>query len=272
MIATGKRLPGLLLLVCILQGCTSLPDAPPVLGKNSSDPRMALLDEIQDEMLAIPAGTFQMGSTSGIGEDEHPAHRVSLRAFHLSRFEITRAQYQVFLRAMGRSAEKGPTDGSDHPAVNVSWDDAQRFISWLNGSSGEGYRLPTEAEWEYAARAGSATEYSWGDLFERDYLNGTGVGGHDQWLETAPVGRFPANAFGLHDMLGNVWEWTADCYHPDYENAPVDGSAHTGEETCGRVLRGGSWSDIPAWLRTATRNWFDRGDHFDYVGLRLARD
>jgi len=236
-----------------------------------SDERLsALLAGIREQLVRIPAGRFTMGSASGTGEDEHPAREVFVRSFHLARVEVTAAQYAVFADATGRTA--AASSGESHPAVNVSWDDARAFIEWLNALGGDHYRLPTEAEWEYAARAGTTTTYWWGDTFDAELLNGTGVHGKDRWLETAPVGQFPPNDFGLQDMLGNVWEWTADCYYPNYEGAPTDSSARSGEAACGRVLRGGSWSDRAEWLRLAARNWFDATDRFDYVGLRLAHD
>lgn len=229
-----------------------------------------LIGQIRAEMVTIPAGRFRMGNPPGVVEDEHPQHDVTVRGFRLGRFEVTAAQFAEFAKATGRSAEA--SGEAAYPAVNVSWDDAQAFIQWLNAVSGERYRLPTEAEWEYAARAGSISTYPWGDAFDATQLNGTGLHGRDRWLETAPVGQFAPNAFGLYDMLGNVWEWTQDCYRPDYEGAPVDGGARAEEPGCGRVLRGGSWSDRAEWLRPATRNWFDAGDRFDYVGFRLAAD
>ena len=150
--------------------------------------------------------------------------------------------------------------------------DAAAFIDWLHGFGALQYRLPSEAEREYAARCGSASGYWWGEAYEPAFVNGSGLGGADRWAETAPVGSLSPNGYGLYHVLGNVWEWTTDCYFPDYGGAPDDGSARRGEETCGRVLRGGSWSDTPVWLRTSTRNWFDRTERFDYVGFRLAAD
>jgi formylglycine-generating enzyme required for sulfatase activity len=202
-------------------------------------------------------------------DDERPLRTVTVRSFKLARVELTSEQYAVFARAVGRAAPE--LDGKQ-PAINISWNDAQAFIAWLNATSGMKFRLPSEAEWEYAARAGSATDYWWGDAYSADYANGTGTAGRDIWMESAPVGQSPANAFGLHDMNGNVWEWTADCYVQDYAGASSDGSPATGAADCGRVLRGGSWCDTPAWMRSATRNWFDAEERFDYVGVRLAHD
>ncbi len=246
------------------QPADSLPQPPPEVAR--------LLDALRRDMVVVPQGHFQMGSSSGQGEDEQPVHAVSVPAFLLSRYEVTAAQYASFEQATGRSPAGSAPVGGNHPAANVSWDDAGAFIDWLNGFGGLKYRLPSEAEWEYAARGGSAKRYWWGEAFEAGFLNGSGLRGADRWAETAPVDSLSPNGYGLYHVLGNVWEWTADCYLPDYEGAPDDGSARRGEEACGRVLRGGSWSDTPVWLRTSTRNWFDRTERFDYVGFRLAAD
>lgn len=258
----------------LLAGCAI--QNPRVAASNATPDHAVLIDEIRAGMTMIPAGRFQMGnppnaSQTGVAEDEHPQHEVTLRSFRLGRFEVAAAHFAEFARATGRTAPVQSSDGK-YPAINVSWHDAQLFIQWLNAVSGERYRLPTEAEWEYAARAGSTAAYPWGETFDATQLNGTGLHGRDQWLETAPLGQFAANAFGVYDMLGNVWEWTQDCYRPDYEGASADGSPREEESGCGRVLRGGSWSDRAEWLRPATRNWFDAGERFDYVGFRLAAD
>ncbi len=253
-------------LVIPLSGCAAGPAA------TAADAAGTVIAEIRSQMIEIPSGHFRMGSEAGAAEDEMPARDVSVRAFRLSRFEVTAAQYAAFAAATGRMQAVVLPEAASLPAVNVSWDDAQAFIAWLNALSGESFRLPTEAEWEYAARAGSPAAYWWGDAFAADRVNGTGIHGRDRWLEAAPVGQFAANPFELHDMLGNAWEWTADCYFPDYAGAPSDGTARAGEPACGRVLRGGSWSDTAAWLRTATRNWFESGERFDYIGFRLAQD
>jgi formylglycine-generating enzyme required for sulfatase activity len=185
------------------------------------------------------------------------------------RFDLTSAQYAVFEQAVGTIS---PANRNAYPAVNVSWDDAQALIAWLNARSAVKFRLPSEAEWEYATRAGSDTDYWWGNAYSADEANGTGVKGRDVWMELAPVGQFPANRIGLYDMLGNVWQWTQDCYVPNYRGAPTDGSPVAGAADCGRVLRGGSWCDTPAWMRSSTRNWFDAAERFDYIGVRLAQD
>jgi formylglycine-generating enzyme required for sulfatase activity len=243
---------------------------PPRLGTPIPRATARLIAQLQSEMMSIPAGSFRMGSTShGSADDEHPVREVRLRAFRLARYDITEAQFAIYQRARGLPT---PADPGALPAVNISWDDAQAFIAWLDAASGRHFRLPSEAEWEYAARAGTRTDYWWGDSWSADYANGTGVRGRDIWAERAPVGRFPANRFGLFDMLGNVWQWTADCYAATYRNAPTDGSPVSGNSDCGRVLRGGSWCDTPDWMRVSTRNWFEADDRFDYVGVRLAEE
>lgn len=231
-----------------------------------------LLAELQSDMVVIPPGRFQMGSPQGQGEDEQPVHFVSVSSFMMSRYEVSASQFAIFQQATGRAPSSNGSSGERLPAANISWDDAVAFIQWLNSLGDARYRLPSEAEWEYAARGGSAAAYWWGESYERGKVNGSGLGGADVWAETAPVNTLAANAYGLYHVLGNVWEWTADCYFPDYERAPVDGSARTGDDACGRVLRGGSWSDTPVWLRASTRNWFDHSERFDYVGFRLAAD
>jgi formylglycine-generating enzyme required for sulfatase activity len=273
-IARGSQFCGSLLAgLCALSACHGYkPEASLDNAAIAAADVPALLAELRQQMVDIPAGHFEMGNDLGHADDELPVHRVDVRRFQLSRHEVTGRQFAVFARATGRTRGAAAAEESDHPATNISWDDAVAFIAWVNGSGVQQYRLPTEAEWEYAARAGTATRFWWGDEFQAGYVNGAGVSGNDRWAETAPVGSFPANPFGLHDILGNVWEWTADCYTPNYERAQPDGSAARGEQDCGRVLRGGSWSDTPLWLRSATRNWFDRGERFDYVGFRLASD
>ena len=155
--------------------------------------------------------------------------------------------------------------------INVGWDDAQLYVQWLSEQTGHAYRLPTEAEWEYAARAGTTTAYSWGNDIGRNLANCDGCG--SQWDEdrTAPVGSFPANAFGLHDMHGNVWEWVLDCWNDTYSGAPTDGSAWLSGNCGRRVLRGGSWVSYPRNLRSAYRDWYPPGIRNYIIGFRVAR-
>ena len=148
----------------------------------------------------------------------------------------------------------------------------QLFLAWLNDRTGGGYRLPSEAEWEYAVRAGSTTKYSWGDAIGSNRANCAGCGSRWDSQQTAPVGSFPANAWGLHDMHGNVQKWVADCWNDSYEGAPTDGSAWMDGDCSLRVVRGGSWFNAPWYLRSALRNWFPRASRLGDLGFRLAQD
>jgi formylglycine-generating enzyme required for sulfatase activity len=158
--------------------------------------------------------------------------------------------------------------------INVTWDDAQRYVAWLSKLTGQHYRLLSEAGWEYAARAGTQTNYPWGDKIGDANANCTGCGGvWDGKYQPVPVGSFPANQFGLSDMHGNVWEWVEDCYQASYDNAPRDGSARTTTGACStfHVLRGASWYDAPAWLRSALRNANTDFDRVGNLGIRVGR-
>ena len=206
-------------------------------------------------------------------------------AFRLGKHEVTFAQWDACVADGGccvmdvvdgicreyRPYDKGWGRGN-RPVMNVSWDRAQSFIGWLNGKTGGGYRLPTEAEWEYAARAGSTTKYSWGDDIGHNKANCDGCGSHWDDEQTAPVGSFAANAWGLHDMHGNVWEWVQDCWHDSYEGAPGDGSAWESGNCYKRVFRGGAWYNSARHLHSANRSGSVRDGWADFLGFRLARD
>ena len=220
------------------------------------------------EMVWIAPGTFQMGSSQG-DSDERPVHEVTIRqGFYLGKYEVTQAQWEA---VMGSNPSRFSGCG-DCPVERVSWVDAQVFIRKLNEMEGENrYRLPSEAEWEYAARAGSGTVYSWGNEIGNNRANCRGCGSRWDGEKTAPVGSFPANAWGLHDMHGNVWEWVQDCWNGNYEGAPVDGSAWESGACSARVLRGGSWSYEPGYLRAAGRVGLTSGDRYSHFGFRIAR-
>ena len=260
------------------------------------------------EMVRIPAGKFAMGSPRwerGRFDSEGPQHEVGVRGFALSKYEITDAQFLTFLRETGyqpalcdnilrlgwRSPGGGvafpPVDSeaSQSPATCLNWYDAQAYIAWLNAklraqnpealSAGGPYRLPTEAEWEYAARAGTTTSRWWGDLIGSGNANCNGCGSRWDGLLIAPVGSFGPNGFGLYDMLGNVWQWTDDCWNESYVGAPGDGRAWKHGDCTRRVLRGGSWSNVPEFLRSAARIKADAAgrdfDYSNYAGFRVAR-
>jgi formylglycine-generating enzyme required for sulfatase activity/uncharacterized caspase-like protein len=231
------------------------------------------------EMVVIPAGRFLMGSPSNEERrdaDEGPQRWVDVARFAMGKHEVTQRQWEA---VMGSNPSTFRSCGPNCPVERVSWNDAQEFVRRLNQRTGQNYRLSSEAEWEYAARAGSASIYPWGVRASRDHANygtdaccGGRAEGRDRWKETAPVGQFPANAFGLHDMHGNVWEWVQDVWHDNYAGAPIDGSAWvTGGDQSRGVLRGGSWSDAPQGLRSANRGRGGLDDSDIFTGLRIAR-
>ena len=245
----------------------------------------SVIEQIQQSMVSIPEGSFQMGCVSGLNcrDYEKPLHKVNINAFKLAVTEVTFEQWDACVAAEGCShypEDEGWGRGK-RPVINVSWDDAQQYIKWLNAASSGGYRLPTEAEWEYAARAGSTTKYSWGnsiDCSKARYSGGKESTCYyrkhdDSYRGTALVSSYPVNAFGLYDMHGNVWEWTQDCWNKSYSGAPRDGSAWQSGECKRRVVRGGSWFDNAVSLRAVFRSGdiavnHDNGDR----GFRLAQD
>ena len=156
------------------------------------------------------------------------------------------------------------------PAITVSWDDAEQYVEWLSKMTGRSYRLLTEAEWEYAARAGTTTAYYWGDEVGKGHANCMGCGSEEN-KQTSAVGSFPANPFGLYDMAGNVWQWVQDCYSSNYDQAPTDGSASTGQDCTYRVARGGSWNLGPEYARSAVRFRYVHNYQALIRGFRVAR-
>lgn len=297
------------------------------------------------EMVVVPAGTFRMGSTRdrALSEFETPRHEVTLgAAFAVARLEISRGQFAAFVRASGYAGFQGKgcgvlrhadlqwvnddardwrnpgfEQGDDHPVVCVSWDDAKAYAAWLAQKTGKKYRLPSEAEWEYAALAGARGPRPWGEddkaackhanvwdetyekerglprRPERNQGTGTAPGFRDasasalkekrgtEWfLEshwcadahafTAPGGQYAANAFGLHDMIGNAWEWVEDCLNATYAGAPGDGSAWLSGNCEQRILRGGSWSAVPADARAVQRYLRPKPTRRADMGFRVA--
>ena len=239
--------------------------------------RRASLDGKSEEeyFSRIPAGSFRMGDIQGGGaSDEKPVHRVRIKAFLLGKTEVTFAQWDACVAAGGCSHKPGAIfwGRGNRPVINVSWKDiTEQFIPWLNKVTGKRYRLPTEAEWEYAARAGSESKYSWGNSIGRNKANCDGCGSRWDDSKTAPVGSFAANSFGLYDMHGNVWEWTQDCWNSSYRGAPSDGTAWLSGDCSRRVLRGGSWTINPNNLRSANRSRDLSGYRVYFYGFRLAR-
>ena len=231
------------------------------------------------EMVVVPAGTFRMGSPASEegrgGDDEGPVHRVTIPApFAVGKYEVTFAEWEACEAAGGCGGYIPDDEGwgrVDRPVVNVSWDDAQAYVRWLSQETGKRYRLLSESEWEYAARAGSHTRYAWSDDIGRNLANCDGCGSRWDDTSTAPVGSFSPNAFGLHDMPGNVWEWVEDCWNDSYAGAPTGGNAWTQGECGIRVARGGSWYDQPGLLRNASRRWYPTAVRYSGVGFRVAR-
>ncbi len=222
------------------------------------------------EMVVIPAGRFVMGSPAseaGREEDEGPQHFVTIAApFALGRYPVTFDEYDEFAAATGRRppGDEGWGRGR-RPVINVSWDDAEAYVAWLGQRTGQPYRLPSEAEWEYACRAGTTTPYWWGFEHPPEDHNRLDIG-------TNEVGGDLPNNFGLYDMCDSVFEWCADVWHANYEGAPTEGSAWVeGGEQGRRVLRGGSWSGLPRGLRSAYRVGSGPGVRNYFDGFRVAR-
>ena len=225
------------------------------------------------ELVVVPAGSYMMGSPGseeGRGDDEGPVHRVTIgEPFAVGVYEVTFAEWDA-CKSDGGCGELVRNDGGwgrgRRPVINVSWHDAQAYVWWLSGETGEEYRLLSESEWEYVARGGTTTPFHYGRTIS------TGEANYGNYRErTVAVGTFSANRFGLYDVHGNVWEWVADCWNGSYHGAPRDGSAWESGDCDRRVLRGGSWSYEPRNLRSANRYRNDSRDRFNGLGFRVAR-
>ncbi|MFQ5643896.1 MAG: SUMF1/EgtB/PvdO family nonheme iron enzyme [Thiogranum sp.] len=224
-------------------------------------------------MVALRADSFAMGSgISSPNFDERPQHRVQLSGFAISKNEVTFAQYDRFAQATGRArpADEGWGRGA-RPVINVSWQDAIAYTRWLSAQTGAHYRLPTESEWEFAARAGSNKRFWWGNEVDDNRANCFDCGGRWSGSRTAPVGDYPASPFALHDMAGNVMEWVQDCYVPGYADAPVDGAAVVTGDCSFRVVRGGGYSSPADMLRSASRDKRSPDARLDNLGFRVVR-
>ena len=246
------------------------------------EPISAFRDSLADGgegplMVVLPAGGFRMGCLSDDNDcydDEKPVHEVTLPDnFAMAVYEVTFDEYDRYVQATGaRRPDDNGWGRGDRPVINVDWEEARAYAGWLSEQTGRSYRLPAEAEWEYAARAGTTTKYSWGNKASHLQAN---YSENVRWEGTAPVGSFLANNFGLYDMHGNVWEWTQDCWHNSYRGAPTNGQAWEGANggDCDRrVVRGGSWDDDPGYLRAAYRGYYGVSDRSTYLGLRLVQD
>ena len=236
------------------------------------------------EMVVVPPGEFMMGSLeseAGRRDNEGPVHRVRIeRPFAVGVHEVTFAEWDACVSGGGCGGYRPPDTGwgrGNRPVIIVNWDDAEAYVGWLSEETGEEYRLLSESEWEYVARGGTRTPFHTGETisteqanYNGNYTYGSGRKGRYR-ARTVAAGSFDANGYGLHDIHGNVWEWVEDCWNDDYRGAPADGSAQESGDCGRRVLRGGSWSDIPRSLRSAFRFRFVSGGRLNIVGFRVAR-
>ena len=257
----------------------------PRTGQGFIEQRLAVAKALPLQMVLIPEGSFVMGSANNEldrDDDESPQHEVTVPSFFMGRYPITQAQWRAIAALPPENTKLDPAPsnfkGDNHPVEQVSWDDATEFCARLAKLIGLPYRLPTEAEWEYACRAGTTTPFYFGHTLTDELANynasetyANGPQGEYRGA-TTPVDHFGlANAFGLSDMHGNVWEWCQDHWHSDYKGAPADETAWTeGGDDSRRVIRGGAWDYIPWGCRSAFRDYFSREDHFTYTGFRVS--
>ncbi|MCP5371915.1 MAG: SUMF1/EgtB/PvdO family nonheme iron enzyme [Hyphomicrobiales bacterium] len=226
------------------------------------------------EMVVVPAGGDLLGADGGRA-DQAPAHAVTFaRPFALSKYEVTFDDWQACLDARGcaRLPDDHKWGRGRRPVINLTYAEMEGYVRWLAAATGKPYRLPSEAEWEYAARAGGDGAYWWGDDVGHNRANCRACGSAMAGKGSQPAGSFAANPFGLHDMHGNVWEWVADCWHPDHRGAPADGTARTGGDCKLRVMRGGSWYYFPKVSGSAYRAKNPVGVKSYNIGFRVARD
>jgi len=255
----------------------------------ASDPNAGEFQDCAEcpQMVVVPSGEFIMGSPDnerGRLYYEGPQRKVTIAApFAVGKFEVTFDEWDACVADEGCGEYVPGDEGwgrSNRPVINVNWTDMQAYLRWLSVKAGYDYRLLSEAEWEYAARAGSTKTYSWGHIPNHNKANfgaetccAGWAEGQDIWQnKTAPVGSFPPNKFGLYDMLGNVYERTADCWNPSYVNAPLDGSIWAEGDCTARVLRGGSWISSPEFIRAAERDAYNGYYRANVMGFRVARD
>jgi formylglycine-generating enzyme required for sulfatase activity/tRNA A-37 threonylcarbamoyl transferase component Bud32 len=272
---------------------SSTPNSKPVQGQAEEElaaqtriaQEQAALEKLAGKLVKIPSGSFQMGSNESA--DEKPIHTVNVSSFTMQEAEVTKGQFAAFIADTGYNAgnecyvykdkwvneagknwrNPGFSQTDKDPVVCVNWNDVQAYIKWLNKQTGKRFRLPSEAEWEYAARAGSSTKYSWGNSISKSqakYANASG--------KPAAVKSYAPNGFGLYDMHGNVYEWVQDCYHDSYSGAPSNGNARTSCNSDYFVLRGGSFSDGAGDLRSAGRILNSAGSRYYCNGFRLVQD
>ena len=255
----------------------SAPTPPPAPVEPRSSPAVTTAQEtLRDcpscpEMVVVPAGSYVMGDAHG-DISEKPAHRVTIKQpFAIGKYEVTRAQWNQCVEA-GGCKHKLSGDGDDKtPVGNVSWVDAHEYTAWLSKTTGKHYRLPTEAEWEYAARAGTTTRYWWGNDLGSGKANCKNCGGAWDRDKPAEVDAYSPNPFGLYGTSGGVWEWVTDCWHHDYSGAPVDGSSWEERECRENVIRGGAWRNDSTYVHSASRFKYEGDVRYLMNGFRVAR-
>jgi len=240
----------------------------------------ASVAQLLENTVALKAGVLTMGDATA--KNASPVHAVKIRAFAIGKYPVTRGEFAAFIQDSGYQAGEGWHKARFHqsdrdPVVNVGWGDAQAFAAWLSGKTKQKFRLPSEAEWEYAARAGTATRFYWGDAVGDNRAVCNSCGSRWDGDSTAPVGSFAANPWGLYDMAGNVGVWTQDCSSDDYAQTPTDGSAWLGgdkaDSNCkNRIVRGGSWSDPAENMGSAFRDSNMPDYHYMNIGFRLVRE
>ena len=225
------------------------------------------------EFIGIKGGTFIMGDIYGIDNFAKPTHKVEVPDFSIGRFEVTFEQYDAFCKATQHPLpdDRGWGRGS-RPVINISWQDAVDFTDWLSEKSGRNMRLPSEAEWEYAAKSGQSSNFFWGNRIGTGNANCRSCGSEWDKISTAPVGSFRPNGFGLYDMHGNVYEWVLDAWNKNYTGAPTDGSAWMDGDTSQRVSRGGSFNEIPNSLYSTARNWSPTEESRFDIGFRVVME
>ena len=218
------------------------------------------------EMVPVPAGAFSMGSAED--PSEKPIHHVTIKSFAISKFPITVREWNACVAA--KSCSYAPTGKDDAPVTNLSWTDTQQFVEWLSKATQKPFRLPTEAEWEYAARGGTRSKFWWGDQLQASMANCKGCNEPYETSQPLNVGSFKPNPFGLYDMGGNIHQWVADCWHENYQGAPSDGSAWVEDDCQSRVIRSGSWKNDPSYVRPSNRDHYDATVRYPTHGLRVA--
>jgi formylglycine-generating enzyme required for sulfatase activity/class 3 adenylate cyclase len=245
------------------------PLAPAKTAKESSSPTPAAAptaSQLIPEMASMPGGTFAMGSDDD--PSEKPTHRVTIKPFAISKFPVTVREWNACVAA--KSCSYVATGKEDAAVANLSWTDAQQFVEWLSKVTQKPFRLPSEAEWEYAARGGTRTKFWWGDQLQKDMANCKGCNQPYDTSQPLKVGSFKPNSFGLYDMGGNIDQWVADCWHKNYQGAPTDGSAWVDNDCLSHIIRSGSWKNDPSYVRPSSRDHYDTSVRYPTHGFRVA--